>query len=123
MRTAFLLLALSLGACSEAPPIIASTTVLESTPDTVGPYVVQSVILDVGDHEVELRYRIDDDLRYLPLPMVADSGGELHSAAIPGRPAGTRIAYYVTVIAGGERIVDDPEGAGAAPYTFTILPQ
>jgi hypothetical protein len=124
MRIVFVatFLALSLGACSEAPPIITSTTVLESTADTVGPYVVQSVIIDAGDHAVELRYRIDDDLRYLPVPMTADSDGELHSGAIPGRPAGTRIAYYVTVLSGSERIVDDPEGAGAGPYTFTILP-
>ena len=109
--------------CVEAPPIIESTTALESTPDTVGPYVVHTVVSGVTDQAVELRYRLDDDLRYIPLRMLTAPGsspGEHYTAAIPGRPAGTIIAYYVTVLQDDTRIADDPVGAGAQPYTFAI---
>jgi hypothetical protein len=112
---------LGLCACQEAPPAIESTTVLQSTPDTVGPYVVQSVIVGVTGHDVELRYQVDDDLRFIPLPMLPDDGGELFRAAIPGRSAGSTISYYVTVLEGRERVADDPEAAAAGPYVFTIL--
>lgn len=119
LRFLGILSVLGLASCVEAPPVIESTTVLSSTPNTVGPYMVQSVITGVTDHAVELRYRVDDDPRFVPLPMLAD--GERFSAGIPGRPAGTSISYYVTVLHDGQRIVDDPQGAGAAPYAFMIL--
>lgn len=107
--------------CVEALPIIESTTALESTPDTVGPYVVHAVVSGVTDQAIELRYRLDDDLRYIPLPMLAEpEPGDHYTAAIPGRPAGTVIAYYVTVLQDDTRIADDPVGAGARPYTFVI---
>lgn len=115
------MLAAGLMACEPAVPVIESTLLLESTPDTVGPYVVQSAIVGVSGHQVELRYQVDDDPSFIPLPMIADPGGELFVAAIPGRPAGSTIAYYVTVLDGSERVADDPEAAAAGPYVFTIL--
>lgn len=114
---------LGLCACQQAPPVIESTTALQSTPDTVGPYVVQSVIVGVTDQDVELRYQVDGDLRFIPLPMMSEPGSELYRAAIPGRPTGSTISYYVTVLDGSERIADDPEAAAAGPYVFTILPE
>lgn len=109
-------------ACTEAPPAIESLTELSATSDTVGPYVVQAVITGVTGEEVELHYRIDDDRRYIPLPMRQSEQPERYSAALPGRPAGTVISYYVVVLRDGDRVAMLPEGAAAAPFTFTITP-
>jgi hypothetical protein len=126
MRSPTLLLAAALlvmtaSACVEATPVIESTTVLQSTPDTVGPYEVHAVVRGVTDHVVELRYRLDSQVRFVPLVMEADPGGERFRAAIPGSTAGTLVSYYVAVLAGGARVAADPEAAGAGPYTFLIL--
>ena len=111
-----------LPACVEAPPVIEATTALSSTPDTTGPYVVQSVITDLaGDDRVVLRYIIDDAIEFASLRMLEDEDGERFSAGIPGQPAGTAIGYFVTVLRDGERITDDPTGAAARPYRFQIV--
>ena len=121
LATATLLAALAAGACT-APPVIESTTLLQATTDTVGPYEVQSVVLGITDQVVELRYRPGDGTRFIPLVMSADDSGERFRAAIPGSPAGTRIGYYVAVLDDGFRIAADPDGAAARPHTFTIQP-
>lgn len=115
-------IALALGACSEvASPYIDSTSRLGNTPDTVGPYVVQSVVIGVvGSDRVELNYTVDDENRYVPLLMAEANDGERFSAGIPGQPTGTEILYYVAVVRDGERWTADPDGAGAVPYRFTI---
>lgn len=115
------IMAVAAGGCVQATPVIESTTRLEATPDTVGPYQVQAVILGVTDHVVELRYRFEDQARFVPLVMGSDESGERFRAAIPGSPAGTRIFYYVAVLDGDERVAVDPEAAGAGPYSFFIL--
>lgn len=108
-------------ACVAAPPFIEATTRLASTRDSDGPYVVQSVVSDVlVDDAVELHYRVVGDPGFIPLLMVEDEDGERFSAGIPGRPAGTSIQYYVTVIRDGARVADDPAAAGAGPYQFDI---
>lgn len=115
------LLAFLAGACT-APPVIESTTRLQATTDTVGPYKVQSIVVGITDQVVELRYRPGDGAPFIPLVMTADDSGERFRAAIPGNPAGTRIGYYVAVLEDGARIAADPDGAAARPHTFTILP-
>lgn len=105
-------------ACDAATPVIESTTRLESTADSVGPYVVNSVIIGADDDLVQLYYLIDDALTFVALVM--ERSGERYSAAIPGQPAGSEIAYYVAVTRDGTRLVSDPEAAGAGPYVFTI---
>jgi hypothetical protein len=47
---------------------------------------------------------------------------ELFEAAIPGQPQGSRVQYFVSVQREGLRVVADPDGAGALPYQFDILP-
>ncbi len=105
-------------ACDAATPVIESTTRLESTPDSVGPYVVNSVIIGADDDLVQLYYLIDDDLSFVPVVM--ERSGERYAAAIPGQASGSEIAYYVAVTRDGVRLVSDPEAAGAGPYLFTI---
>ncbi|MCG8416305.1 MAG: hypothetical protein MJE77_00015 [Proteobacteria bacterium] len=112
----------ALPACDDAQPFIESTTVLSDTTDTVGPYVVQSIIVNAGgDDIVELRYFVDDQSQFIPLLMQADQDGERHEVGIPGRPAGSTISYYVTVLRDGARVADDPGAGAAQPYQFNVL--
>lgn len=113
--------AAALGACSPAPPIIESTSRLGNTTDTVGPYQVETVVLDTrADDKVEVFYNVDNQIAFIPLLMTEQEGGELFIGAIPGRPAGSRISYFVAVSRDGQRLVADPDSAAALPYSFVI---
>lgn len=117
-----LCIASAVGACNEADPIIESTSRLGDTADTIGPYLVHSVILNVGrDDRVEVFYNVNDQASFIPLRMTEQANGELFIGGIPGRPAGSRITYYVAVSdPDGNRLVADPTGAGALPYSFLV---
>ena len=117
--TTLLALALLATACDTATPVIESTTRLQPTPDEVGPYQVDSVIIGAEDDLVQLYYVIGDQDHYLPVRMEAD--GERFSALIPGQPRGTVISYFVAVVRDEVRVVSDPEAGGAAPYQFYII--
>jgi hypothetical protein len=106
--------------CTQAPPFIEATTVLTSTSDTTGPYVVHSVVVGVDGESVELSYLADERARFIPVLMVAADDEERFRGEIPGQPSGTEISYYVAVVRDGERIAADPETAGAQPYVFRI---
>jgi len=112
--------AMGLAACELSAPFIESTTRLESTSDTTGPYVVHSVIIGVDGEHVDLDYLIDDERRFIPVPMTAVDGEEQFRGEIPGQPSGSVISYYVAVVRDGVRVASDPEAAGAGPYVFTI---
>ena len=115
------LVAAGVPGCVEAPPFIESTTRLSTTHDTEGPYIVHSVVSDVlRDDAVELHYRVVGVREFIPLLMAEDNDGERFRVGIPGRPAGTVIQYYVTVIRDGVRVADDPPAAGAGPFQFDI---
>ena len=124
---ALVLLALGLSACAE--PYIESTTELESSSDTTGPYRVQTVVVGglVSD-SVELMYNPADSepRRYIPLPMEAldEDGrtGELFIASIPGQPAGTSIRYYVRVLRDDEQVAESPVGGDLRPFIVNIRP-
>lgn len=108
--------------CDEAAPIIESTTRLEDTTDTNGPYVVETVVIGADGDAIELVYLVDDDPEFIPVAMQLVPGTDVWVGEIPGRPAGTRISYYVEVLRDGDRAAVDPKGAGAAPYEFRVQP-
>lgn len=112
--------ALFVAACDVSAPLIESTTRLESTSDTIGPYVVHSVIVGLDDEYVDLDYLVDDAKRFIPVPMTAVDGEERFRGEIPGQPSGTVISYYVAVVRDGVRVAADPDAAGAGPYVFVI---
>lgn len=115
-------LATALAGCQQADPIIESTSRLGNTTDTIGPYLVETVVVNVGrGDKVEVFYNVNDQGQFIPLRMEEQANGELFIGAIPGRPAGSRITYYVAVTdSDGKRLVTDPVGAGALPYSFLV---
>lgn len=108
-----------------ADPYIESTTVLEDTVDTEGPYEVWSVAVgvDASDH-LELRYVAggadERPARMLDVEDDGDGPGELYRGAIPGQPAGTEIRYRVVVVAEGEVLAADPPGGDT--FVFSVAP-
>ena len=134
MRARRSILAMSAVACLAAAtacddPSIESTTQLESTADTTGPYRVHSVVHGAHDDDrVELFYNPIDDSpsRYFLNTMrpLDDDGqaGELFAGQIPGQPAGTTIRYFVAVYRDGERVAEDPVGGDLRPFVLSIEP-
>ena len=120
-RIATICAALAWAGCSEAAPIIESTTMLADTTDTVGPYAVETVVIGADGDAIELNYLVDDDDEFIPIAMDWVSGTDVWLGEIPGRPVGSRISYYVEVLRDGERAAVDPVGAGARPYEFTVV--
>ncbi len=123
------LLLLFVGLCACADPFIESTTVLESSADTTGPYQVESIVVGLhGGDTVDLMYNPSDREaeRYIPLRMEPQDedgrAGEHFVAAIPGQPAGTTIRYYVRVLRDDEQIAEAPVGGDLRPFVLTIRP-
>jgi hypothetical protein len=121
-RIALVCAVLAHAGCDEAAPIIESTTVLDDTTDTNGPYLVETVVIGADGDAVELDYVVDDDVEFIPVAMQLVPGTDLWVGEIPGRQVGSRISYYVEVLRDGERAAVDPKGAGAAPYEFRVQP-
>ncbi len=124
---ALVLLLLGLSACAD--PYIESTTELESSADTTGPYRVQSVVVgSLASDSIELLYNPTDSepRRYIPIVMEAldedGRAGELFVASIPGQPAGTAIRYYVRVLRDSEQVAESPVGGDVRPFILNIRP-
>jgi hypothetical protein len=112
-----------------ADPFIESTTLLGDTPDTIGPYTVQSVVFGINEDDiVEVFYNAVDNSpeRYIPIRMegLDDDGrsAELFEGAIPGQDAGATIRYFVAVDRQGERVAEDPVGGDLRPFMLRISP-
>lgn len=112
-----------------ADPSIESTTNLESTQNTLGPYQIQSAIHGSNPNDlVELFYNALDNApeNYIPIRMrPVDNDGqaaELYKASIPGQATGSTVFYYVAVERDGIRVSEDPVGGDLAPYQITVLP-
>jgi hypothetical protein len=121
--------ALLITAAACADPFIESTTLVGETPDTIGPYQVESVVLGANDGDkVELFYNSTDTDpdRYIPVTMegVDDDGrsADLYVGSIPGHEAGTLIRYFVGVDRDGERVAEDPVGGDLRPFVLRISP-
>lgn len=128
-RYSFALMLLLVGLVACADPYIESTTVLESSSDTTGPYRVSSVVIGTYESDtVDLVYNPTDNdpRRYIPLRMEAldedGRAGELFVADIPGQPAGTTIRYYIRVIRDDEQVAESPVGGDLRPFILNIAP-
>ncbi|MCP4445510.1 MAG: hypothetical protein GY811_09235 [Myxococcales bacterium] len=124
---ALMLLLVGLSGCAD--PYIESTTDLESSSDSTGPYRVRTVIVgSFSGDTVDLMYNPTDSQpqRYIPLRMDSldedERAGELFAADIPGQPAGTTIRYYVRVLRDDETVAESPVGGDLRPFQLTIVP-
>ena len=116
-------------AASCADPDIESTTLLEETTNTRGPYEIHTVIQSAqpGD-KVELFYNAVDitPAHFIPLRMEPQGSdgqaADLFVGQIPGQPAGTTILYYIAVERDGSRVSEDPVGGDLRPYALLVTP-
>ena len=100
-------------------PTIVRTEQLKDTDDTVGPYVVRTVIYDqmtsdrgFFDHGVTLNYSVGAGPgKQVPMKW---SGNSLWRGEIPGQPQGGTITYFVTALDSADNL-----GAGKDLF-FTV---
>lgn len=101
------------------PPIISSTTELENTTDTEGPYIVQTKVTDETEVvSVTLKYEVGAGWTEVEMSPI---GGDFYQAGIPGQPPGTTIKYYIEAVDNDGNISTDPPTAPEAFYSFAIL--
>lgn len=117
------------GLASCADPYIESTTDLESSSDTTGPYQVRTIVVGTyASDDVELLYNPFDKEpeNYIPIamtPLDEDTrAGELFEASMPGQPAGTTVRYYIRVLRDDETVAESPVGGDIRPFRFDITP-
>ncbi|MBN1426541.1 carboxypeptidase regulatory-like domain-containing protein [Candidatus Fermentibacteria bacterium] len=101
-------------------PQISNTTVLLTTDDTVGPYVVEATITDFtslsGAH---LYFKVNGGPAVdVPLTLINAATG-LHRGQIPGQPLNTSISYWVEATDGVANESRDPSGTDT--YDFWVL--
>jgi len=102
-------------------PSIDNTTEYPSTDNTVGPYEIESTIMDMSAlTETVLYYRIAGQ-SFVPVPMDAQ-GGDLFQGDIPGQPLQTTVQYYVHASDEGGNVTTDPPGAPGELYEFHVAP-
>ncbi|MBN1423028.1 carboxypeptidase regulatory-like domain-containing protein, partial [Candidatus Fermentibacteria bacterium] len=102
-----------------AGPAISATTVLPTTDDTTGPYVVETTITDyssiTGKH---LYYTINGgSAQEAALAVISPTTG-LHRAEIPGQPLNTQVEYWVEAQDIAANTSRDPS---SGTYGFGVL--
>jgi len=99
--------------------LVSNTTVLPHTTNTVGPYFVNSKIVDdVAVRTVSLAYSLNGSPVFTRVPMTAN--GDIYGAQIPGQPLGSEIRYYVEATDGDGNMATDPVDTPLTAYTFQI---
>ncbi|MCK4304226.1 MAG: agmatine deiminase family protein, partial [Candidatus Eisenbacteria sp.] len=106
----------------EVPPVIAGTTDLRSTENTVGPYDVETTVTDnMGVSEVTLFYRVNGG-EFQALPM-SPTGGYVYHAGIPGQPQVSHVEYYIQAVDNSDNMSYDPPTAPVDLYDFYVAPE
>jgi hypothetical protein len=98
-------------------PSISGVTNDSTTMDTVGPYPIEATITDESGVTAKLFYRLNGS-GWIELPMTG--AGDLYTANLPGRSAGTQIDYYVWAQDGADLVSLSPPDAPASFYTLYI---
>ncbi len=103
-----------------AGPEFTNTTVLGNTADTVGPYVVESTVVDyTGLADVRFYY-LSSAGGGLTEVVPTDQGGGVYQAQIPGQPMDTRVRYYFTAMDVLDQFTTDPAGGLQDSYAFWV---
>jgi len=105
-----------------AGPAFTGTTVLESTPDAAGPYVVESVISDISGVSAQtLHYTSSTSGGPFAVPLtLIDAAAGRYRAEIPGQALGSRVQYWLVATDVLDLDGDDPVGAPWPCYTFQV---
>ncbi|HEV8113580.1 MAG TPA: thrombospondin type 3 repeat-containing protein [Planctomycetota bacterium] len=100
---------------------ITNVTDLPDTSNETGPYVVSATIVAQSSPPLTattLRYR-RNNAAFTSLAM-ANQGGNVYQASIPGQLGGARIDYYVTATDSGGHTVTFPTGAPGTTLAFAV---
>jgi subtilisin family serine protease len=104
-----------------APPLIANTTELRSTENTVGPYNVSATVTDYSTlAAITLYYRVNGGA--MQSLAMAPQGGNVYRAGIPGQPHTSHVEYYVAARDGAGNAATDPPAAPGVLYDFWVAP-
>lgn len=100
-------------------PSIENVTQIGTTPDPVGPYIIEATVADLSTVEaVSLFHRVN--LGAWVEAAMEKVGESLFRVALPGVPSGCQIDYYVQATDGAGLVATAPAGAPEAFYTFYI---
>jgi subtilisin family serine protease len=104
-----------------AAPVIANTTQLRSTEDTVGPYDVSATVTDYSAlTAIALYYRVNGGQMHSLV--MAPQGNDVYHAGIPGQPQTSHVEYYVAAADVAGNAATDPAGAPGVLYDFWVAP-
>ncbi len=96
-------------------------TPINTTEDTVGPYVINATItsrIPLDDSSLLLTWRVDEGpWQTEPLTNLGDG---VFSASIPGQPGGSMVAYYLVAGDIDGIVLHHPLAAPTSPHTFTV---
>jgi Peptidase family C25/Propeptide_C25/FlgD Ig-like domain len=102
-------------------PMFENTTILGSTDDTIGPYVVYTDVIEYsGLNELALYYNLGG-AGWISTPLILQSGNQ-YMASIPGASYMTNVVYYLYGVDVADNEGSDPAGGAGDPYSFYILP-
>ena len=103
------------------PPIFLNTTDYGHTMDTVGPYVIETTVIEYSDFSELALYYNAHGSGWVAVPLV-DQGENLYTASIPGQPEMTFIEYYLIGTDIADQTATDPADAPWNVYSFWVFP-
>jgi hypothetical protein len=102
-------------------PVIANTTDLRSTSDTVGPYAIQTTITDFSNLvSTRLHYRVNGGA-FQTLALTAGPNS-VYSGSIPGQSYTSFVEYYISAADIVANAATDPPTAPSQLYGFYVAP-
>ncbi len=109
-----------------AGPAFAGTTHLPNTVDTVGPYVIESVVTDhstVADVRCYWTSSADGGATHEAALALVDPVQRRYRAEIPGQPLGARVQYWLTASDAVGNVSAEPAGAPWQLHVFQVATQ
>jgi len=101
-------------------PRFEGTTDYAGTDDTVGPYEIETTVVEYSGCEDLMLYYSLNAGDWVGVTLEEVRAGQ-YAAEIPGQPAGTVIRYYLYGRDVADNIGTDPENAPVGTYLFCIL--
>ncbi len=103
------------------PPWFVNTTDYGNTTDTVGPYVIESTVIEYSDFTELALYYNAHGAGWVSVPL-EDQGESLYRATIPGQPYTSLIHYYLVGTDIADQGATDPDDAPWNVYAIWVIP-